>query len=365
MKVFLAATSLLPPYGGPAYSVAGLAAALGEAGVQVGLWAQDQSAPSTDLLPPGTPVKRLMGDVAEGLNRFGTVDILHDNGIWLPHNHRLAEFAAERGIPRIVSTRGMLEPWAIKHKWWKKRLAWWLYQRRDLMRARCHHATGEKEAQNVQHLRLGVPICVIPNGVDIPRECAGKPTARPRQANRTGQRIALFMGRIYPVKGLPMLIEAWARIRPKGWVLEIAGPDEAGHRAELERAVSAAHLTKLVSFIGSVDGCAKEAAFHRADLFVLPSHSESFGMAIAEALAHGVPVLTTNAAPWPMLPSRGCGWCVDTTMDAIAEGLRQATSEDAETLHAMGVEGRTFVSAEFGWKRVATQFVTAYEKLLH
>ena len=149
MKVFLAGTSLQPDYGGPAFSVSGLANALSEAGAEVALWASDQSAATSPLLSEKSSVE------AEALDRFGKTDLLHDNGIWLPHNHRLAVIAAKRGIPRIVSTRGMLEPWAMMHKQWKKRFAWWLYQCSDLKRARCHHTTSESEAQNVEHLGLG------------------------------------------------------------------------------------------------------------------------------------------------------------------------------------------------------------------
>jgi Glycosyl transferase 4-like domain len=149
MKLFLAGTSLLPAYGGPAYSVSRLAMALTEAGVQVGLWAPDQSAATTPLLPAESSVQRLTGTAAEALDRFGHMDVLHDNGIWWSHNHQLANVASARGIPRVVSTRGMLAPWTVKHKRWKKRLAWWLYQRRDLKRASRHHTTAETEASHV------------------------------------------------------------------------------------------------------------------------------------------------------------------------------------------------------------------------
>lgn len=362
MKVFLAGTSLLPTYGGPAFSVSQLAVALSNVGVEVGLWAPDQSAATTPLLPARSSIRRMTGSEAYALDSFGKVDVLHDNGLWLPHNHRLGELAARRNIPRVVSTRGMLEPWAMRHKRRKKSIAWWLYQRRDLKRARCHHTTAEMEARNVQRLGLGVPVCVIPNGVEVPQGC---PNAAVVDGNRGGRRRrALFLGRIYPVKGLPMLVEAWARVRPEGWHLQIAGPDEAGHRSEVEKAVCAAGLGGVVSFTGSVHGQTKHSVFFNADLFVLPTHSESFGMAIAEALAHGLPVLTTTGAPWPLLAERGCGWWVDSTVDGIAEGLRLATSCDSATLQAMGARGRELVAAEFGWERVAKRFVTTYEQLM-
>ena len=130
------------------------------------------------------------------------------------------------------------------------------------------------------------------------------------------------------------------------WILRIAGPDEAGHQKQVERAVSAAGLGEVVSFTGPIEPHMKKSAFLDADLFVLPTHSESFGMVVAEALAHGLPVLTTTAAPWSILRERGCGWSVDATVDGITEGLRQATSLDAEALRAMGTKGRTLVVAE-------------------
>ena len=122
VRIFLAGTSLQPSYGGPAYSVARLAAALAEAGAEVGLWASDQSALSVPLLNTHGSIRVLEGNAAEALEKFGNIDVLHDNGIWLPHNHRLAVSAAQRRIPRVVSTRGMLEPWVPRRTDWDLQL---------------------------------------------------------------------------------------------------------------------------------------------------------------------------------------------------------------------------------------------------
>lgn len=362
VKVFLAGTSLLPTYGGPAFSVSRLALALSEAGIEVGLWTPDQSAGSTPLLPSNSAVRRLTGTEAEAFKCFGRFDVLHDNGLWMPHNHRLACLASRHGIPRLVSTRGMLEPWAIRHKRWKKDIAWYLYQRRDLVKARYLHATAVTEADNLQRFKLGVRACMIPNGVDLPRLIDRN--VMDSSGAKSDPRIALFLGRIYPVKGLPMLIEAWVRVRPEGWVLQIAGPDEAGHKAQVEKAVAAAGLGEVVSFLGQMDEAAKDAAMAKASIFVLPTHSESFGMVVSEALAHGLPVLTTHGAPWPMLRSRRCGWWVEPTVEGITEGLREATACDPQTLLDMGERGRELVAAEFSWDIVARKFVSIYEEVL-
>jgi glycosyltransferase involved in cell wall biosynthesis len=299
------------------------------------------------------------------VGRFGKIDVLHDNGIWLAHHHRLAACAKDRGIPRVVSTRGMLEPWALAHKRLKKKVAWWLYQQRDLKEARCHIATGEAEARNLQQLGLGVPIATVPNGVDVPDE---RPQEGGAASNQRSQKVrrktALFLGRIYPVKGLPLLIEAWARVRPEGWQLRIAGPNEADHQKQVEQAVSAAGLGEVVSFDGPIEPRMKETVFRDAELFVLPSHSESFAMVVAEALAHAVPVLTTTAVPWPVLYEKGCGWWVDPTVEGITEGLRQATSLDPDTLHTMGTKGRALVVEKFSWKRIAELLLSTYDEVL-
>jgi glycosyltransferase involved in cell wall biosynthesis len=352
VKIFLAATSLKPEYGGPAYSVARLAAALGEAGADVGLWSADPSPMSV-----ASSVRPLEGSESEALRAFGRPDILHDNGIWRPHNHRLADWTRRQHIPRLVSPRGMLEPWAMNHKAWKKKLAWLVYQHHDLAEADCLHATAEAEATTLRRLFPHRPVRVIPNGVDAPEDPI--PSAR-ESAHRT----ALFLGRLYPVKGLPMLIEAWARLKPAGWRLILAGPDEAGHRAELEALVAATDLRQSISFAGPISAAEKGGVFAAADLFILPSHSESFGMSIAEALAHGLPVLTTTGAPWPELAEAGCGWQVAPSVDGLVAGMAKATAHDPETLSAMGAKGREWMRARFVWREVASQFIAAYENIL-
>jgi len=357
MRVMVGATSLRPGYGGPALSVSRLATALADAGVEVGLWAADGSAEDTPLLSPRAAVARLRGDPRGVIAAFAP-DVVHDNGLWLAHHHRLAELALRIGAPRVVSPRGMLEPWAIGHKRWKKAAAWRLYQRRDLDQAAVLHATAAEEAANLRALGLKAPIRAVANGVDLPDLTRTAPSA----ANRT--RTALFLGRIHPVKGLPMLVDAWALARPAGWRLVIAGPDEGGHRREVESAVAAHGLGDVVSFVGAVHGEAKARALRQADLLVAPSHSESFGMAVGEALAHATPVLTTTAAPWPMLEARGCGWRVVRNAEALAEALQRAAACDAPTLRRMGEAGRALVASDFAWARIVGEFAALYASLV-
>ena len=363
MKALIVGTSFLPNYGGPAFSVSGLARALVEAGVAVGLWAPDGSIHTSPILGPQFPAQRLGGSLEGALEQFGRPDVLHDNGIWLSHNHALAKLAEARSIPRIVSLRGMVAPWALNYRRWKKRLAWRLYQKRDLLVAQYHHATADEEAAHIERLGLGVPICVVPNGMHLPTLPPDDGT-HVWKADPNRRRIALFLGRIHPIKGLPMLIEAWTRLRPSAWELHIAGPDETGHLSQIEAQIKAGQLSDKVLILGPVSDTAKPAVFAQADALVLPTHSENFGMVIAEALAHGIPVLTTKGAPWPMLNERKCGWWVDASVDGIADGVAALTSCTPAELRAMGQRGQALIQEQFGWPRVGERFVALYEKVI-
>lgn len=355
MKLFLAGASFDPGYGGPAYSVPRLGQALAALGVRVGLWAADGGAPASPLVAALPGLTPLAGPLGEALTRFGAPDVIHDNGIWMPHNHEIARIAARRRIPRVVSLRGMLEPWALGHRRAKKQLAWALYQGRDLRSADLLHATAEIEAGNARAKGLSGPFCVIPNGVDLP-------AAIPARAGKP-RRTALFVSRIHPKKGLPMLLQAWAKLRPEGWDLQIAGPDEGGHAAEVAALVASLGLADQVKLLGAVYDDEKGALFANADLFVLPTYSENFGIAIAEALAYGLPVLTTRGAPWEVLETQACGWWVEPTEAAILEGLRTATALSDGARGAMGRRGAAMVAERFDWGGIAMQFQHQYQAL--
>jgi glycosyltransferase involved in cell wall biosynthesis len=359
MDIFLSCASFELEYGGPAFSVSRLALALAENGHRVGLWAPDGSALSSPVVRPHRDLLPLPANLVSAISNFGVPACMHDNGIWLPHNHALARFAAKRRVPRLVSLRGMVEPWAFAHKKWKKRTAWALYQARDLRRADALHATSEREASNLRKALGGARIEMIPNGVDLP------PLPAPYgEAQRQAPRKALFVGRLHPVKGLPMLLEAWSQVRPGGWELHIAGPDEGNHRPELERLVRERKLTSEVTFHGPVQGDRKDRLFAQADLFVLPSHTESFGMALGEAMAHGLPVLTTTGVPWPRLASDGVGWQVEPSPRGLAEGLRAALNVDPADLRQMGNRARRLVERDFDWRNIAARFSELYAEML-
>lgn len=326
--------SVAAEQGGPSRSVPALVQALRGAGVEASLSSYEDGASHVCI----------------------AANLIHDHGLWLPSNHAAARAARRWRIPIVVSPRGMLEPWALAQKRWKKQAAWALYQRADLAQAVAIHATSAAEAESVRAAGIRAPVAIVPNGVSVPDALPPRRTGSVRRA--------LFLSRIHPVKGLPLLVEAWDRVRPAGWELVIAGPDEGGHRAKVEALVQGSGVSDAVRFVGPVSDADKWALYRTADLVVLPTHSENFGLVIAEALGAGVPVLTTTGAPWRALEQEQCGWWVAPAAEAIAEALSAATSLPRSSLDEMGDRGRAVVARDFGWASVAVQMCAIYAWLL-
>ncbi len=250
----------------------------------------------------------------------------------------------------------MLEPAAFAHRKWKKVLAWRLYQRGDLLHASMIHATSAAEETNLR-ARGFDNVMTIPNGTLIPAAAA----------SFGGERRGVVIARLHPIKGLSLLIAAIevlaAELRTSGWRFVIAGPD-AGSRRELESSIARAGTGDIVDLRGEVDDEEKWRLLQSAHLFVLPSYSENFGMAIAEALATGVPVITTKGTPWREIEEQRCGWWVDANVEAITEALRTAIRTDVSELRAMGARGRALVSERYSWESVAEKFETLYRSLI-
>jgi glycosyltransferase involved in cell wall biosynthesis len=284
-------------------------------------------------------------------------DVVHDHGVWRASNWSAGTIAARFSIPLIVTPRGMLTKWALRHHRWKKKLALSVYQNRVLRGAAVVHATSEFEAEQLRTFGMRQPIAIIANGVDIP-------TTKPQPRARGQRRRALFMSRLHPMKGVPMLLEAWARIVSDDWTLEIAGPDEGNHLQQLEQLAQRLQITHRVEFSGNVNDEDKWSRYATADLFILPSHNENFGIAVAEALASGVPVITTSATPWSSLPSAGAGWCVAPKVDSIEGALRAAIGSPPDCLRLMGDRGRRLVEAQYSWRRAALNARELYSWIL-
>lgn len=375
MKVLHTIGSLRSDHGGPSRSVASLSEALAKDGVDTHLVTASPQNPSPEqrpVLPDGEVhlhvikerswLQRTLRSPLGFFRRLWSVaeeirpDIIHDHGAWLPSNAVAAWVAKRTEVPLVVSPRGMAAGWTLSYRALKKHVAWHAYQKHVFRWTTLFHATAPDEADDLRSVGMDAPVAVIPNGVEVPTTLSTKAT--------TENRRALFLSRLHPVKGLPMLLEAWANVRPEGWVLEVVGPSEDGHRRELERQTTGLGLAGKVVFSGPIDDAAKWDKYAAADLFALPSHSENFGTVVAEALAAGVPVLTTTGAPWRDLEEHDCGWWVDPKPEAIAGALSTATSQNEESLRAMGERGRKLVEEKYTWQGVGRKMKKAYEWVL-
>ena len=373
MKVVVTVATLNPQHGGPARTVPALCRALVRHGADLelvtiaergrGTASLETTGFNATVIETGATryqPRAWAASFKDVLSRAvceGKDVVLYDVGLWLPSNHFAAQIAAQSQTPFVISPRGMLSAQALQFAKWKKRLAWIAYQKSDLKRARILHATSENEAKDFRQRGLTQPIAIVPNGVEVPVQLSLRPTSH------ESPRTLLFLSRLHPMKGLKDLVRAWAKVRPPRWRVVLAGPGEDGHRNEVESLVASLNLQSDFEFAGAVDDETKWKLLSSADLFVLPSYSESFGLAIAEALAAGVPVITTRATPWSELQSNQCGWWIETGVSALANSLAEATNKTAAELRGMGERGRKLVHEKYSWDVVADGMLSLFEWL--
>jgi len=353
-----------PSYGGPFVSVRRLAQEQVARGCCVEMrmpWSAEAARHKPDWAPVRVSVSgkvllpMVMWSPEYGRDLYGSqADVLHTHGLWqYPSWVAMSWKKRQQGI-HVVSARGALQPWAWQHKAWKKRPVWQLWERRNLESADLLHATVESEAEALRVRGLKAPIAILPNGVDLVPPSAFLPP------EDQGKRVALFLSRIHPSKGLKILLQAWAKVKPLHWELQIAGPDEVGHAAELKTLAYKLGISEQVHFLGPLQGGEKNKAFKGCDLFILPTHSENFGIVVAEALAHSRPVITTHGAPWKSLIKNQCGWWVPTNIEGIASALEDAVLIPRDQLVQMGQRGRSLVETEFNWSSIAAQMIDCY-----
>lgn len=364
--------------GGPAYSVTSLASALANEGLKVELISLDYPELGPMLKAPGVKCHSIkvssLGRHFRGyspalkeliLNRAKEVDIIHNHGLWMWPNLYARQAAQAADIPLVISPRGMLEEWSLKHARLKKFLAWHLYEKANLKAAKAFHCTASSEQKALDNLGFTQTKVIVPNGVDA--EEFATPVARSILEDNfpefRDKRLCLFMSRLHPKKGLKELINCWSALKSeiqKEWQLVIAGPDLSGYRTKLEALVQDKGLADFISFTGPLSGPQKLSALQHAELFVLPTHSENFGVVVAEALASGTAVITTKAAPWDLLNSNGCGWWIEDSEEALLATLQKALLKETNELSLMGLRGQEVATRVFDWNKIAESTIKYY-----
>lgn len=295
----------------------------------------------------------------------GDASVISQHGLWLHYGRVAKNIGNRRRVPVIIHPHGMLEPWALQRSSWKKKITGRLWEYENLRHAACLRVTSAEELKSVRAFGLKNPVALIPNGIDT-EDYGSLPTKTEAESLLPAlkdRRVLLFLSRLHPVKGLPILLKAWHALESerRDWLLAIAGPDQLDHARELKQLVDELDLKDAVVFTGALFDEEKRAAYALAELFVLPSHSENFGVVVAEALAAGLPVIAGTGTPWNGLLEHGCGWWIENRVETLTETLRETLSTPKRELAEMGAKGREWMRKDFAWERLAAEMIEVCE----
>jgi glycosyltransferase involved in cell wall biosynthesis len=364
-------------YGGPARSVPNLAARTRDFGWDVHLmsiaWSSTEcnevirrESLGWDRFPLVGPRKICVGrGFSDALysNVAGSQTIVHLHTLWNAVSVSSVVVAKTRRVPLVVSVRGALYPWSLRQGRVRKAVAWRLFLKKALQGAAFIHVTEPNEGEAVRGLGIRVPIVIVPNGVEQV-STNDLQNILSFRAGRTGLgRKFLFLSRIHKKKGLDILLRAWALSIARGMSgqLIVAGPFSSNaYEKEIRTLVKDLGIGDSVRFLGMLTGNEREEAFRIADVFVLPSHTENFGVAIVEALARGLPVLTTTGTPWKAIEANSAGWWIDLSLDQLIFHLDFIAGLSRNELAVMG-SNAVALAANFSWATQAKKLQPAYE----
>ena len=357
---------------GPSYSVVRLCDSLGRKGdglilVSLQLSLNKNCIPYVKEFPVGFGPVRLgsspaMYDWLRKEAAEDNVSLIHNHGMWQMNSLYPGWICSKNNIQYIVSPRGALSKWSMENGSFLKKIFWPLLQKPSLMRASCFHATSLDEYEDIRRLGFCQPVAIIPNGIDIPEMSFKR--------DQENLLTLLFLGRLHPKKGVDILLSAWREVQDAfpHWRLIIAGDDngyygKSGYSNQLQLQIKSLEL-KRVSLIGAVHGEQKFYTYSNANMFVLPTYSENFGLTVAESLSYGIPVIVSKGAPWGGLIQHEAGWWIDIGRDHLVECLRKAMACSPDTLSRMGMKGRDWMRRDFSWSGVAFKMNETYKWLL-
>lgn len=285
-------------------------------------------------------------------------DIVHVNCCWTPDCAMIQRLAQKRGYKVVLTPHGMLEPWIIKRHYWTRKVpALWLYQKAAVQRANCVQATAESERDNLLKLGYNSNIKVVRLGIDAESIEMKRSWKKSRQI--------LFLSRVHVKKGINFLVEAADVLRNElqGYKILVAGEGDADYVEAMKRMICDRGLQDIVKLIGGVYGDEKWRLFQTSDFFVLPTHSENFGLAIAESLASGTPVITTVGTPWSDLNSSEAGAWIEIGTEPLVETLRRFLSLTEDELETMGRNGRKLIETKYSAHVMAEQMMEVYKSV--
>lgn len=374
-----------PRYGGPSTAIWPMVAALNRVpGVTAELVATDADGPggrvTAEQLPATVPARLFPRTRSEqwkyspALGRWvreraRDYDLVHIHSLWSYSTAAAARAAARSGVPYVLRPAGMLSEYCLAVRGFKKRVYWAAVEGRTVRRAAGFHCTGADEVRDVLAVRPGATTYLIPQGIEEAAFAAPiDPGALRRRCGPAagGRPIVLFLGRLHPVKGVAdLLLPAFARVAADAY-LAVAGGQDAqapGHPTEVRAEIDRLGLGGRVGLLGPVAAADRWQLFDGAAAFVLPSHSENFGMVVAEAMARGCPVVVTEGvqAKAQVLAS-GAGRVVRRDPSELAAVLTDLLTHP-DLRDALGAAGRDYARARMSWDTVAAQLAAMYAEL--
>ncbi len=290
-------------------------------------------------------------------------DLLHLHSLWLYPNWVASRAAVQAGVPYLVRPAGSLEPWCMQTSGWLKRIYLQLIERRVLDQAARIHAVSRQEAQNIKPYGFQTSVLEVPNGIELDdyRFTSGKSADRLRWEIPPEGKVVLFLSRIHPKKNLTFLGQVFRALleTDENYFLVVAGPDNNTYAQEVKRYYAKLGIAKRCRFTGEVKGAEKSQVYQLSDIFVLPTHSENFGVVVLEALAAGLPAVVSTNAPWAELEEYQAGRWLDLEEDDFVraiQGIMEAPEEYAYRAKKL--------AAAYSWEQVSARLLTAYQDII-
>jgi glycosyltransferase involved in cell wall biosynthesis len=320
--------------------------------------------------PPFRPLREFAFSASLGrwLHRhIGDYDLVHVHALFSHAPSMAMRIARRRHVPYVNRPSGLLCRWSLQQSRVRKQAFLWLFDRANLNGSDAIEYTAEQERDEAADLSLSAPSFVMPYGLHLPDELPDARNELRQQLNVCqDERVIIFMSRLHPKKGVHFLIEALQRLAANKFTLVIAGSGVAEYETELKVLAASGPLRNRTRFVGFAAGRFKQLLLQGSDLFVLPSHSESFAIALMEAFAAGIPVITTPGVPLALLVEKfQLGWLCQPDADALAASLAVALPTLVPGQVASEHRHRArLVAGKFTWDRVARQMQQVYKALL-
>ena len=297
-------------------------------------------------------------------------NIIHLHGLWMYQSLLSLRF---KNIPKVISTHGQLDFWALRNSNLKKRLAYFLYERKNLSTANCIHALNENELNSIREFGLKNPVAVIPNGVEgvIPSSINFK-TPQWKEQIPENAKVLLFLGRVHRQKGVDLLLHSWAnylkKIKGNGlknrWHLVIAGSGEKKYLIFLKKLQRELGIELSSHFVGHLNESEKFEALHVSDAFVLPSRSEGLPMAVLEACSFGLPVLITKKCNLDDIVSSDAGIMIPENED-FSSSLIKLTLKSEQELNIISKNARKLIVEKYNWLKISQDYLSLYKWLIN